>query len=206
MHPNQIFRETDSERNHTMLASAGFGALVVNGDDVPHVAHIPYHYDRVSGQVAFHLVRSNPIARVLVKSDGRATLIINGPHGYISPDWYVVEDQVPTWNYVAIHATGSVAVLPDDQLEPILNRLSDHFEADLLPKPIWKMSKLTEDVKIRMMRQIVPCVMQVDMIDGTWKLGQNKADAVRLAAAKHLRDSGDGSDRQRLADLMEQAT
>jgi transcriptional regulator len=56
------------------------------------------------------------------------------------------------------------------------------------------------------MRQIVPCVMQVDMIDGTWKLGQNKADAVRLAAAKHLRDSGDGSDPQQLADLMEQAT
>jgi transcriptional regulator len=65
---------------------------------------------------------------------------------------------------------------------------------------------LTEDVKIRMMRQIVPCVMQVDMIDGTWKLGQNKADAVRLAAAKQLRDSGDGSDPQQLADLMEQAT
>ncbi len=202
MHPNQVFRETESERNHALIATTGFGILAINGDQGPLISHIPYLYYRDTSLISFHLVRSNPIVRLLKGGTLPATLIVSGPHGYISPDWYGIENQVPTWNYVAVHAIGEVSLLPDDALDPLLERLSDHFEAALSPKPIWKMHKLTDDAKMRMMRQIVPCAMQVKTVDGTWKLGQNKPDDARLSAGDRLCETGFGAQVAVLAQLM----
>lgn len=55
-----------------------------------------------------------------------------------------------------------------------------------------------------MMRQIVPCRMEITAVDGTWKLGQNKPDAARLAAADGLEDAGIGAEAAALAGLMRQ--
>lgn len=202
MHPNPIFRESQTDRNAQVLAQTGFGVLAMNGNDVPCVAHIPYVYDRDTQVILFHLVRSNPIARVLRDGPRAAKFVVNGPHGYISPDWYGIDDQVPTWNYVAVHATGTVTLLPDAALGPILTRLSDHFETMLAPKPIWKMSKLDPATQEKMMRHIVPCQMAVDALDGTWKLGQNKPVAARGSAADALGQSSIGTDTAQLSRLM----
>lgn len=202
MHPNQIFRETESERNHALVATTGFGILAINGDQGPLISHIPYLYDRDKSLILFHLVRSNPIACLLQGGSLSATLVVSGPYGYISPDWYGIENQVPTWNYVAVHAIGDVSLLPDDALDPLLERLSDHFEAALSPKPIWRMHKLTDDMKMRMMRQIVPCEMRVKTVEGTWKLGQNKPDDARVSAANQLCETGFGAEVAVLAQLM----
>lgn len=203
MHPNPIFRESQTDRNAQVLAQTGFGVLTMNGDDVPLIAHVPFVYDPDAQLILFHLVRSNPIARVLRNGPRTAKFVVNGPHGYISPDWYGIDDQVPTWNYVAVHATGMVTLLPDADLGPILTRLSDHFEGALAPKPIWKMSKLDPATQEKMMRQIVPCQMTVDELDGTWKLGQNKPDAARVSAADALGRSSIGVDTAHLSRLMQ---
>jgi transcriptional regulator len=113
-----------------------------------------------------------------------------------------VEDQVPTWNYVAVHLRGSLRLLPDTELAGILERLSGAMEARLAPKPIWKMDKVSPDALSKMMRQIVPIAMDIDDIDGTWKLAQNKLDAARLDASEALEQTGFGLCYQKIADLM----
>jgi transcriptional regulator len=128
------------------------------------------------------------MARVEVGEAVPTTLIVNGPDGYISPDWYRIDDQVPTWNYVAVHLTGQLVRLEDDALEPLLARLSDHFESQLHPKPIWTMEKMTDDVKKKMMRQILPFKFETSELHSTWKLGQNKPEQARLDAADALAD------------------
>ena len=76
----------------------------------------------------------------------------------------------------------------DDALEPLLARLSEHFESKLHPKPIWKMEKMTDGVKMKMMRQILPFKFEISELHSTWKLGQNKPEHERLDAADALTD------------------
>jgi transcriptional regulator len=129
-------------------------------------------------------------------------LAVRGAHGYISPDWYGVPDQVPTWNYVAVQIDGRGQILDQDLLLALLNRLSDRFEAVLAPKPVWKMSKMDPDALARMMRMIVPVEMQITDVTGTWKLSQNKDDAVRLAAADGVAEAALDPHAAALAALM----
>ena len=118
MHPNPIFRNAEPEPALAFAKLRGFGTLSINDKYGPMAAHIPFIIADDGSKAMFHLVRSNPIAR---KGGGaHALLAINGPDGYISPDWYGVEQQVPTWNYVAVHLRGVLNMLPPEALEPHL--------------------------------------------------------------------------------------
>ena len=150
-------------------------------------------------------MRSNPMARLLKSGAPPAKLAVTGPHGYISPDWYGVKDQVPTWNYVAVHLSGSLSLQPQENIRAVIDRLAEEFEARLAPKTVWKSTKMTPDVLDKMMRQIVPCRLVIKDIQSTWKLGQNKPDAARLGAADQVEADTVGSDTATLAAYMRQA-
>ena len=188
MHPNPVYHTADAARNLNFARDRGFGVLAINADGAPLISHVPFIVADDGKSLDLHLVRSNPIARAL-KSPLLARVAVSGADSYISPDWYGVADQVPTWNYVAVHLTGLLEVRPQDELLDLLDRQSAVFEDKLLPKPPWKTNKMTRDVLDKMMRMIVPCRMQVAHIDGTWKLGQNKPDEARLGAADALGDA-----------------
>lgn len=200
MHPNPVFHSKDHEKDIAFVRDRGFGTLVMNGDPVPLVAHVPVLLSEDGSEVLIHLVRSNPIARTLT-SPMPARIAVTGPDGYISPDWYGAVDQVPTWNYVAVELTGVLEMLPQDRMREVLDTQSEFYESRLLPKTPWRTGKMTPDVLERMMRMIVPCRMAVSAIAATWKLGQNKPDPVRLAAAQQV-VTGVGSDLDGLAALM----
>jgi transcriptional regulator len=113
-----------------------------------------------------------------------------------------VADQVPTWNYIAVHLRGELVPLPPEALEPHLNALADAFEARLLPKPIWKTAKMGDGVMARMMRMILPFRLRIGAVEGTWKLGQNKSAAARLGVIEAL-SAQDGAGWPRgIADAM----
>ena len=201
MHPTPAFRQDPNSRNIGFARERGFGTLAINGEDGPFTAHVPFLLSQDGKQAELHLVRSNPIARAC-KAPLKAVITITGPDSYISPDWYGIEDQVPTWNYVAIRISGTIKPLPQDDLHPLLDRLSEHFEERLLPKAPWTTDKMSDGVMERMMRQIQPFYFDIAKIDGTWKLGQNKPDDVRTNAADHVAGYGIGQDTQTLSALM----
>jgi transcriptional regulator len=200
MHPNPSFRKTDEVRNIAFARQRGFGILTMNGKAVPLAAHIPFLLSEDGTILEGHLARSNPILRALKDGAQTALVMVSGPDAYISPDWYQSPNQVPTWNYVAVHLTGVLETLPPEKLLPHLNHLSDYFEARLAPKPIWLTSKVDPQALTRMLRMIVPVRMRVTAMDATWKLAQNKDEAARLAAADGLRTSDPAH--EALADLM----
>jgi transcriptional regulator len=186
MHPNPSFRNTTDVHSWKLVSKTSFGTLVQSTSGFPKISHVPFLLSTCRSFIELHLVRSNPMARVDVWEAIPTTLIINGPDGYISPDWYGMDDQVPTWNYVAVHLTGQLVRLDEQALEPLLVRLSDHFETQLLPKPIWTMEKMSEDIKLKMMRHILPFKFEISELHSTWKLGQNKQEQARLDAANAL--------------------
>ena len=201
MHPNPVFHTQDTDHNLAYARARAFGVLAVNGADGPHLAHVPFLLDDDGKTAWLHLVRSNPIARAL-KDPLTAKIAVSGPDSYISPDWYGVGDQVPTWNYVAVHLTGVLELRPQGELHDLLDRQSALFEDRLLPKTPWKTTKMSEGVMERMMRAIVPCRMQITAVDGTWKLNQNKSDDVRHRAADNVEAFGQGVDLAVLSALM----
>ena len=200
MHPNPTFHSHDHVKDIAFVRDRGFGTLVMNGDPVPLVAHVPVLLSEDGREVLIHLVRSNPIARAL-KTPLPARIAVTGPDAYISPDWYGIADQVPTWNYVAVQMTGVLELLPHGKMREVLDVQSAFYEARLAGKAPWTTDKMTPDVLERMMRMIVPCRMVVEDIAATWKLGQNKDDAVRLRAAEQVPD-GMGTELEALAALM----
>lgn len=202
MHPNPVFRKSPDEVNLGFARERGFGTLSVNGENGPLIAHIPFALSE-DGKVAdLHLLRSNPITRAL-GLPAKAVLATSGPDSYISPDWYGVEDQVPTWNYVAVHLRGTLTRLSADSLRASIDTLAAQFEERLAPKPPWTNDKMPPETLAKMMRMIVPFRFDVDSVDGTWKLGQNKPDAARQSAAKHVQAYGIGQETALLAALME---
>lgn len=203
MHPNPMYHVGGRAEWLAFARDTGFGILGVSAPDAPpHFAHVPFVID--GDVVEMHLMRSNPVARA-ARDGAMARLAVQGPHGYISPDWYGIEDQVPTWNYVSVHMTGRLEQLPDDALRPMLERLSDNFETRLAPKPVWKIDKVDAAALERLMRIILPFRLHIADVDGTWKLAQHKPAAARLAAADGLAAAGIGSDTAALAALMRAA-
>lgn len=201
MHPNPAFRGTQAARSQAFAHERGFGCLCVNGPDGPMISHVPYLLESGGTAADLHLVRSNPIARA-VGAGCPAVMVVSGPDSYISPDWYGAADQVPTWNYVAVHLRGTLEALPQDALGEMLERQSGHFETLLAPKPAWTTDKMSPGVMERMMRAIAPFRLRIEDLQSTWKLGQNKPDEARLAAAREVAETGKGQEVAALSLLM----
>lgn len=188
MHTNPAFRQTPREKNLHFVRARGFGVLAVNGPEGPLASHIPFLLNDDATCADLHLARSNPIARAGLPAP--ALLAVSGPDAYISPDWYgpheQVPDQVPTWNYVAVHLRGTLEPLPEDALRPHVEALSAEHESRITGKRPWTSAKMTEGAMPRMMRMILPFRFTVASVDGTWKLNQNKTTEIRARAADAL--------------------
>ena len=205
MHPNPVFRREPRESALELARERGFGVFTVAGPEGVLAAHAPFVLDD-ERRVLAHLVRVNPLARHLGDGPARALLIVSGPDGYVSPDWYGEPQLVPTWNYVAVHLRGELRLLDDTALRSILERLSETFEARLAPKPPWRTDKVDDRLLARMMRQIIPIELSVDTVECTFKLNQNRSDSARAGAAAALATGGTpGMETRALAARMQKA-
>ncbi len=198
MHPNPAFRSGTEAEALAIALERGFGILSVNGAAGPLAAHIPF--DLGQGEAFLHLARPNPIARAGLPAP--ALLAVSGPDAYVSPDWYGAPDQVPTWNYVAVHLRGMLEPLPPEALRPHLERMSARFEARLAPKPAWTMGKMSDEAIVRMLRMILPFRLVIEQVESTVKLGQNKTEAQREGAAAGIAAMPLGMEATRIAGLM----
>ena len=155
----------------------------------PIIAQAPAVAREIDGELVidFHLSRANALAPVIVPGF-RAVALATGPDAYVSPDWYVSADQVPTWNYLSVEAEGSVAPLDEAELITQLDDLSAREEARLLPKPPWTRHKMTPGRFEAMLRGIIGARLVVDRLEGTFKLSQNKSEAERAGVVAALGD------------------
>ena len=188
MHPNSIFHWQDREELRAFVTAQRFGMIFMQTAEGPAVAHVPMLW-LDSGRIGFHLSRGN---RLVPHIDGaRVLIVVNGPHAYVSPDWYGLEDQVPTWNYVAAELEGEVCAMAPEGLPALIDALSQDNEERLAPKPVWKRDKMTPGLFDRMTGAIIGYEMRVTDWRGTRKLGQNKSAEARERAAASLSAVGD---------------
>jgi transcriptional regulator len=188
MHPNRKFHIEDREAMAALVSDLGFGALFVPTADGLRAVHVPVLLD--GDRLRFHVSRGNAVHASLA-AGARALFVATGPHAYISPDWYGLEDRVPTWNYVAVEMEGPVRPLDPEGLSRLVDDLSADRESRLAPKPAWTRAAMSEGRYEGLLKSITGFEMQVAAWRGTAKVDQDKPQAVRDRIADALAGRGE---------------
>ncbi|HEY2658495.1 MAG TPA: FMN-binding negative transcriptional regulator [Caulobacteraceae bacterium] len=181
MHPAQVFRETDHARLATLVRTTGLALIVGVAATRPLCAHAPVLL--MDGRLRFHLSAANPLAKAL-EDGAHALAVVTGGQAYVSPDWYGLEDQVPTWNYLSAEIAGPVSRLGMAETTTLLDDLSAEFEARLTPKPPWTRSKMSPGRFEAMLAGIVGFEMRIERLEGVRKLSQNKSLEAQAGVAE----------------------
>jgi transcriptional regulator len=196
-----LFQEDRIEVLHDAIRRAGLATLVTLTADGLIASHVPMLLDPEPapyGTLIGHLARPNPQGRDAI---GEALAIFLGPDAYITPSWYATKQQtgkvVPTWNYVAIHAYGTVEFFNDpDRLRDVVTRLTEREEA---PRdPPWAVTDAPTDFIDGMLRGIVGFVLPIRRLQGKWKMSQNRPAEDRAGVVAGL----EAEQRPEVADLI----
>ena len=123
------YRNEDPEAIRAFIAANAFGILVSQGPAGPMATHLPLELGPGGELVLYgHFARANPQWQHI--EDGQEVLcIFNGPHSYVSSSWYR-DEEVPTWNYLAVHLRGTYRQQSEEELLAALHRMVDRYEAD----------------------------------------------------------------------------
>lgn len=188
MHPNRKFHIQDRDSMAALVRELGFGIVFIATADGPRAVHVPVLLD--GERLRFHVSRGN-LAHSALAAGGDALFVATGPHAYISPEWYGLEDRVPTWNYVAVELEGPVSALDADGLVRLVDDLSAEQEARLAPKVPWTRDKMSPGRFEGLLKAIAGFEMRIAAWRGTAKMDQDKPDAVRARIAGALTERGE---------------
>lgn len=196
------FEVHDLSQLHDFIDQYSFGTMVSHHQGEMIASHLPLLLDRSRapfGTVSGHVARANPQWNELAGQ--RVLLIFSGPHAYISPTWYEEVNTVPTWNYEIVHVTGMARVIDDSkELASVVDRLVTRHERNLSPP--WQFDANTEFSK-RLLAQIVGFTVEIERIEGKWKLNQNHTETRRKRVIAALEQFPDDN-RQGIARSMRQ--
>lgn len=201
MYTPASFVENDLSKLHSCIEQYSFATLITSGTGGPTVSHLPLLLDRNGGPYGTligHMARANAQWREIADRDALA--IFHGPHAYISPSWYQEKNVVPTWNYVAVHATGRARLIDEPSgLLDVVRRYVDFYEGSM-PEP-WQLDSADDDFIEKLLDAITGFTIEITSIEGKWKLNQNHSEERRQNVIAGLR-TRPGESHSRIADLM----
>ncbi len=166
------YENKDLDEVREFLRQNAFGILVNTTDGKPSATHIPLELDKdEDGRdiLQGHIAKANPQWKAF--SDLQQVLcIFNGPHSYISSSWYQ-EEEVPTWNYIAVHVYGKLRILDQEAVLESLKKLVDKYELDSEhPISVDNLSPKT----MRQIRGVVGFSIEIEEIQAAYKLSQGR--------------------------------
>lgn len=194
MYAPKFFRERSLDRMIALVETNPFGLITtVQGGQIE-ATHLPMLIERMSVRdgtrlrLLSHFARSNRQGRALSEGD-EVLCIFQGPHGYITPEWYRDEEDVPTYNYSAVHIRGRYGVIQEPgQVRNILEKTTHFFESDKADP--WSMDDIDRQL-VESLTQGVRCfAVDVTAIEGASKHSQDKTEDDRAAVLDGLEHRG----------------
>lgn len=207
MHIPRHFEQPDIAALHALVAAHPLTTLVTHGTAGFRANHLPMDLDpnpQPFGSLLCHVARANPLWREL--SDGAGAIaIFHGPQAYVSPSWYPSKAEsgkvVPTWNYVVVHAHGTLRVIDDARwVKAQIEKLTIRQEAGFAHP--WAVSDAPVDYTQTLLGSIVGIEIAITRLEGKWKASQNRTEPDRSGVAAGLRATGAYS----MADFVERST
>ncbi|AMK78787.1 MULTISPECIES: FMN-binding negative transcriptional regulator [Methylomonas] len=189
------FEEPSIDVLQTLIRDYPLATLIALSADGINANHIPLHLtDDGSpyGTLRGHIARSNPLWTDF-DPQTEVLAVFQTENAYISPSWYESKQQtgkvVPTWNYAAVHAYGSLRTIDDSVwIRRQLEAMTQAFEAGF-PEP-WFVSDAPADFTERLITQIIGIEISVSRLQGKWKVSQNQPPENQNSVIKALRESG----------------
>lgn len=171
-----------------------FATIVTAENKRPSATHLPFVIEQIDGEITLtaHFAKANPQWKELENAE--VLVIFQEPHAYISPVHYETEPNVPTWNYVAVHAYGRAEIIEKPEA---IAKLIIYHEPDFLDK--W--NNYDEDYRRKMFNGIVAFKVFVEKLEGKKKLNQKSSAAEREKIVRALEENGNGAERA-LAEYM----
>ncbi len=189
MYNPKHFRMEDRAQIIEFMRGHSFATLVTVLDGRPFATHLPFviQTNDTSIKLQAHLARANPHWHAF-ETGHEALVIFGGPHAYISPSLYDSPVNVPTWNYVAVHASGPIHILHElETSEHAIQALIESLE----PAYTEQWNELPDTYKTRLLNAIITFEIQIERLEGKQKLSQNRsvAEQLRIIAALETSDS-----------------
>ncbi len=170
MYTPKQFQNNDGSSIKAFIRHHGFGILISNADQKILATHIPMEFSDDETKLTGHIARANPQWKKF-KEDSEVLAIFSGPHAYISSSWYDHEN-VPTWNYIAVHVYGKINLIEGDQLYQSLTHLVDKYEKGSA-NPV-SMEKMSAEYVQKSIQGLVGFEISISGIEAARKLSQNR--------------------------------
>jgi transcriptional regulator len=201
------FREDRIEVLHAAIRAAGPATLISTTSQGLFASHAPLMLDThagPSGTLFGHFAKANPHTAIMEKAS-ETLAIFHGPSGYITPSYYAAKREhgkvVPTWNYVAIHAYGTLETIEDqDALLDLVTRLTDLHETPRAAP--WAVDDAPADFIQGMLRGIIGFRLLITRLEGKLKMSQNRPAQDTKGVVEGLRSDGRGDLAQAVTDAV----
>jgi transcriptional regulator len=183
----------DKQEVISFMQKYSFGTIVTAVNNVPFATHLPFLVEVRDEEVIIssHFAKANPQARDILNSD--VLVIFTEPHAYISPKNYEKDANVPTWNYIAVHAYGRARVLEGEQEHlSLLEHTIKTYEADYYNQ--WM--QLPNEYRSKMIKGITGFEITVTDLQAKSKLSQNRSETEQQNIINSLGKSESESERE----------
>ena len=198
MYTPKQFEQKDRAKSIAFMRTYNFAIVVSVKNNVPIATHLPFVIEERNDEIILisHLSKANEQHATFLEQD--VLVIFSEPHAYISPTLYEQQQNVPTWNYVSVHAYGKVNLFNTDEKKlEVLHKQMQFFEASYIEQ----FQKLDKKYVDGLLKGIVAFEITVTNLQAKEKLSQNRSEADRKNVKKHLETSDDDM-KQSLGKLM----
>ncbi len=165
------YKENDEQKLIEFMKTYNFATLISTKDANICATHLPFLIEKRDNKLFLvcHMAKANPQWNSFTENE--VLVIFQGPHAYISPTHYEKQQNVPTWNYIAVHATGKSSIISEpNEVVVLMEKTIHHFEKGFYEQ--WK--SLSPEYVNGMLKAIVAFEIEVTKLEGKFKLSQNK--------------------------------
>ncbi len=192
------FEQKDHQKSIAFMHAYNFAIVVSAQNEIPLATHLPFVIEERGDDLVLisHMSKVNEQWKTF--SEKEVLVIFSEPHAYISPSLYEQQQNVPTWNYVSVHAYGKIKLLESDEEKlSVLDKQMQTFEAAYIEQ----FKTLSKKYVDGLLKGIVAFEISVTKLQAKEKLSQNKSEKDRMNIKKHLEESDD-TQKQALAKMM----
>jgi transcriptional regulator len=199
MYVPKIFQNNEPSQIRDFIRQNGFAILISNGDGSLIATHIPLMLNDDGTKLSGHVSRANPQWKK-INPDKEVLAIFPGPHAYISSSWYDHEN-VPTWNYIAVHVYGKIRFIEGEELVSSLSHLVNKYEKNS-ERPV-SVEKMSPDYFAKHLAGLVGFEIVINRTEAAHKLSQNRDKVNHNAITDQLEKRNYGGDAE-IAAAMKQ--
>lgn len=184
MYKLPYFTEENEEAVFDFMQNNSFAIITGWNGLFPVATHVPLDIKKEDGKLIFtgHMMKNTDHHKAFLQSEN-VLVIFTGPHCYVSASWYVKKEVASTWNYIDVHAHGTIKFTGEEGTKKIIENITNKYE---LPASLAAFNKLPAEYVDRLVKAIIGFTIEVSTIENVFKLSQNHDVATRQSIIENL--------------------